>query len=163
MLSIRALFWSTRSILGYVHRTRPPPCEFAVQSSNSVRELPPPPIFTPALVMTPTTRPALTTETGLRFLAVATTETSRAPLHFGLYHILPLPPPPPVPLRRCCRHRRRDDSPLIGGYSRCGCHEINEEFAVDQHLGGRLASCHREAKARHGDVIRPRVAATLTK
>ena len=41
--------------------------------------------------------------------------------------------------------------------------EINKEFAVDQHLGNRFAGCHREAKARHGDVIRPRVAAALSK
>ena len=31
--------------------------------------------------------------------------------------------------------------------------EINKEFALDQYSGNRFASCHREAKARHGDVI----------
>ena len=47
-------------------------------------------------------------------------------------------------------------------------HEIKSHFkefafAVDQQLGGRFAGCHREAKARRSGVIRPRVAAALSK
>ena len=31
--------------------------------------------------------------------------------------------------------------------------EINKDLAVDRHSENGSASCHREAKARHGDVI----------
>ena len=66
---------------------------------------------------------------------------------------------------RC--HHRVSIGPIQVGFSlphesHCDS-EINKSSPVDQHLGNRFASCHREAKARHGDVIRPRVAATLSK